>query len=55
MGRGNSFNHKLKGHEHKVPKYGKNLPPKRSEEAEFAIEPVASALDRPVSVKVEKK
>ncbi|MCA1030470.1 hypothetical protein LCL95_05380 [Bacillus timonensis] len=54
MGRGKSFNHKLKGHESEKPKHGGNVLPKTKEEAEFAIEPVASEGDRPISIKVEK-
>jgi hypothetical protein len=54
MGRGVDFNHKRKGHQQEKPKHGINVPPKNTERVEFAIEPVASERDRPVSTKVEK-
>jgi len=54
MARGKSFNHKLKGYEHKVPEYGKNVGGKNTEEVEFAIEPVASDGERPITQKVDK-
>lgn len=52
MSRGKSFNHKKKGHE---PTIGA-IPAEKKvfEEVEYAIEPVATAEDRPVSNKAEK-
>jgi hypothetical protein len=54
MGRGVHFNHKRKGHKQEKPKHGTNVPPKNTERVEFAIEPVASEENRPVSINVEK-
>ncbi|HZG60227.1 MAG TPA: hypothetical protein VEY68_07170 [Anoxybacillus sp.] len=54
MGRGVHFHHKRKGHEQEKPKHGANVPPKNTERVEFAIEPVASEGERPISTKVEK-
>ncbi|MFD1738505.1 hypothetical protein ACFSCX_18445 [Bacillus salitolerans] len=54
MGRGKSFNHKIKGHDHELPKRGKQVPPKHTENVEYAIEPVASYGDRAVTIEVKK-
>ncbi len=52
MSRGKSFNHKKKGHE---PTIGaKPAEKKVFEKVEYAIEPVATAEDPPVSNKAEK-
>jgi hypothetical protein len=54
MGRGKAFNHKVIGHDHELPKRGKQIQPKHTENVEFAIEPVASEGDRAVTIEVTK-
>ena len=53
MARGKNFQHKKKGHE---PTIGAQ-PAERKvfEKVEYAIEPVASEGDRPVTIQVEKE
>ncbi|WP_185806884.1 hypothetical protein [Bacillus sp. HMF5848] len=55
MGRGKHFNHKEKGHENEIPERGKEVASKYSLKEEYAIEPVASQGDRPVTIKVDKE
>ncbi|MGM7683663.1 hypothetical protein ACSVDA_16120 [Cytobacillus sp. Hm23] len=55
MGRGKHFNHKRKGYKNTKHKFGQNVAAKHKEEAEFAIETVATRKDRPVSIHVEKE
>jgi hypothetical protein len=54
MGRGKAFNHKIKGHDHELPKRGKQVQPKHTENVEYAIEPVANAEEGAVSIQVTK-
>jgi hypothetical protein len=52
MGRGKGFHHKTKGHDHELPKRGKQAQPKHTETLEYDIEPVATAERKAVSFQV---
>ncbi|WP_226666820.1 hypothetical protein [Metabacillus litoralis] len=54
MARGKHFNHKEKGHEPTISEQGQPVAGKETERVGYAIEPVASEGDRPVSIKVEE-
>jgi hypothetical protein len=54
MARGKHFNHKERGHEPTVPKHGQQVAAKEIEHLGYAIEPVASESEAPVTIKVEK-
>jgi hypothetical protein len=54
MARGKHFNHKERGHEPTIPKHGQQVVEKKIEHLGYAIEPVASENQAPVTVKVEK-
>ncbi|MGN7939755.1 hypothetical protein [Virgibacillus sp. 6R] len=54
MSRGKHFDHMEKGHKPTISKRGQNVARKTEELVEYAIEPVATENNRPVSYKVEK-
>jgi hypothetical protein len=54
LARGKHFNHKERGHDPTIPKHGQEVSAKETEHLAYAIEPVASEGEGPVSVKTEK-
>lgn len=54
MARGKHFNHKEKGHDPTIPKYGQEVASKNTEHVDYSIKSVASEDAPPVSTKVEE-